>query len=148
MMHAQLESFLAGLGTVRHDEAGAPLRLRGRGGRLTVLRGQVWLTRSNDLADHVLQAGQTLTLRPGDDVVVEAWHRDQPAAWSWQPLPRVQAWVWPLRVLARAAGAAAAGLRFGERGLAALARKAASSASRAQGSISAGDSSACAGTLQ
>ncbi len=146
-MQAQLNSFSSSFGNGVQSVCGAPLRLQGCGGRLTVLRGQVWLTRSNDLADHVLQAGQTLTLRPGDDVVVEAWQRDQPAAWSWQPSRR-QGSVWPLRALARAAGAAAAGLRAGERGFAALARKAASSANRAQGSISAGDSSACAGTVQ
>ena len=110
--------------------------------------GELWVTRSGDLDDHVLASGERLAVARGDDLVLQAWRGDQPAVWDWQPLlparryglrGEVLAWVW-----ARAARA----LRGAAEGFAALARSAAARACRAQGCISAGDSIASAGTLQ
>ena len=67
------------------------LRAR-RAGRLTVATGRVWVTRSGDPDDHVLEAGQTLAVQAHDDVVVEPWQAGAPARLAWQadqarPLP-------------------------------------------------------------
>lgn len=50
-------------------------------GVLQIAQGQVWLTLSGSLADlpgaavdHVLQAGEQLTIAPGQHVVMEAWN--------------------------------------------------------------------------
>jgi hypothetical protein len=97
--------------------------------------GTLWVTRSGDLEDHVLPPGERLAVSRGDDLVVQAWRRDAPAVWDWQPraAPRpyrlrrvLPAWIW--------AGSARA-LRGAAEGLAALARSAAARASRAQGCI-------------
>ncbi len=110
--------------------------------------GALWVTRAGDLEDHVLARGERLAVARGDDLVLQSWHRDQPAVWDWQPLAagagyglrrEVPAWAW-----ARAARA----LRGAADGFAALARSAAARACRAQGCISVGDSMASAGTLQ
>jgi len=139
---------------------GEPLRIDSLGGEFVVLEGRVWLTRRGDTQDHVLGAGQRMVLEPADAVVIEPWHRDQPAVVRWKPCVRADAHprsvvgllrgfaALALRAVAFAAGRVALGLRAEEAGLAALARKAASMARRAQGCISAGDSIASAGTVQ
>ena len=110
--------------------------------------GTLWVTRSGDLDDHVLAYGERLAVGRGDDLVLQAWRRDTPAVWDWQPragpagygLRRaLPAWAWA-RV--------ARGLRGAADGLAALARNAAARACRAQGCISAGDSIASGGAVQ
>ena len=115
---------------------------------LVAREGSLWVTRSGDLDDHVLAAGERLSVARGDDLVLQAWRRGQPAVWDWQPIAdpvgyrlrrALPAWVW-----ARTARA----LRGAADGLAALARNAADRACRAQGCIRAGDSIASAGTLQ
>jgi hypothetical protein len=114
---------------------------------LVAREGALWVTRSGDPDDHVLARGERLAVARGDDLVLQAWRRDQPAVWDWQPLPAARyalrrealAWLW-----ARTARA----LRGAAEGFAALARNAAARACRAQGCISAGDSIASAGTLQ
>lgn len=115
---------------------------------LVAREGELWVTRSGDLEDHLLARGERLAVARGDDLLLQALRHDQPAVWDWQPLRstrryglrrEVPAWLW-----ARAAGA----LRGAAAGLAALARSAAARACRAQGCISAGDSIASAGTLQ
>jgi Protein of unknown function (DUF2917) len=115
---------------------------------LLAREGSLWVTRSGDPDDHFLARGERLSVSRGDDLVLQAWHRDQPAVWDWQPLAapsryrlrrELPAWAWA-RV--------ARGLRGTADGLAALARSAAARACRAQGCISAGDSMASAGTLQ
>lgn len=117
---------------------GAAMRLSAGAGRLTVLQGQVWATADGG-EDHVLTPGQTLPVRDGARVVVEAWQRGQPAVVRWQPRAgALQA----LRFFA----AGLRGAAFGA--FAAFARSAASSASRAQGRISAGDSIASCGALK
>lgn len=115
---------------------------------LTSLAGSVWVTRSGDPDDYVLQAGDRLALSRGEQVTVSALDMDTPALWDWHfaparsPQRRVRdvvasGFVFVARVLERVAA-----------GLAALARSAASMASRAQGCIKAGDSMASAGTVQ
>lgn len=63
-------------------------------GILHVAAGRLWVTldvpgggRPADSGDHVLSAGERLPLRPGSRVVLEAWERDQPAAFDWVPAP-------------------------------------------------------------
>jgi hypothetical protein len=111
----------------------------------------LWVTRAGDLDDHVLACGERLAVARGDDLVLGAWRRDQPAAWDWQPMTTagdyrlrraVLAWAWSRT--ARALRGVAGTLE----GLAARARSAAARACRAQGCIKAGDSIASAGTLQ
>ena len=124
--------------------------------------GALWVTRSGDLTDHVIQRGERLAVARGDDLVLQSWRRDQPAVWDWQARevraaaglsgarhreivrlrPGVPAW---MRRSAATLLRAAAGTLDA---LAARARSAAASASRAQGCIGSGDSIASAGTLR
>lgn len=136
---------------------GDALRLGRRDGEVIAVDGRVWLTRRGDLQDHLLQAGEALRISAGDDAVVEPWAHGEPVTLRWQPRPRqaLRFGAWPalfaaaaLRALAGATGRFAAGLRDAEAGFAALARNAASSACRAQGCISAGDSIASSGALK
>lgn len=119
-----------------------------QGAWLVAREGTMWVTRRGDPDDHVLVRGERLAVARGDDLVLQAWRRDQPAVWDWQPRPArsgyrlrraLPAWAW-----ARTART----LRGVAEGFAALARNAAARACRAQGCISAGDSIASAGTLQ
>lgn len=135
-------------------QAGSARRLSRGGGELVVLQGRVWLTRggrTGDTGDHLVEAGQRVRLVAAQDAVIEPWDRDADAVVQWRPHPQgvlaaAQALV--LRGLAFFAGEAALGLRGLAGAFAALARSAASSASRAQGCISAGDSIACSGALK
>ena len=103
-------------------------------GDLTVLRGRVWLTGECGESDRILSPGQSLRLSDAQAVVIEAWDRGEGASVRWQPRrPLLQSL--PLRGFAGAF-------------FAALARSAASSASRAQGCIKAGDSIASSGALK
>lgn len=107
----------------------------GRGaGELTVSRGRVWLTGQGDGEDRVLGAGECLRLDRAETVVMESIDRARDANVAWHPRRSVFHRL-GLRALAGAA-------------FAALARRAAANASRAQGCISAGDSMACSGALK
>jgi hypothetical protein len=95
----------------------------GRGaGDLTVLAGRVWLTGQGDCEDRVLAAGERIHLDAADAVVVESFDRTQHASVAWRPRNSAFAQL-RLRELFGAV-------------FAALARKAASNASRAQGCMS------------
>jgi len=138
-MNAQLDR-----NSTQRLTAGQALQLGHLGGELTVLEGRVWLTRDNDLGDFVYERGQRVRLAVGEHGVIESLDADRPVVFRWNP--RRQTFVGavlaePLRGLAFLAGAAA-------RGFAALARSAAESACRAQGSISTGDSMASSGALK
>lgn len=120
-----------------------PLSIGAAGGELAVVSGSVWLTRSGDPGDHVLGAGDRIRLQPRQQVVVEPWDRSEWPTLKWQPdagegLGQI---LWrglrtaALRTLAWGATGSAAGLRRAGAGFEALARSAASSASRAQGCI-------------
>jgi hypothetical protein len=54
-------------------------------GELVARDQSLWLTRRGDLDDHVLEPGQRLRLRSGDEVVIEALRRTAPPAWDWHP---------------------------------------------------------------
>jgi hypothetical protein len=127
-------------------------------GVVVVSAGRVWITRDGDGADHVLEAGQQLAVRRGQQLVAEPWGAS-PATLAWQAAPGAAAQasraitlrgaglrVATLRaVVLRAVVVAARGL---EAGLLALARRAASMASRAQGAICTGASMASSGALK
>ena len=123
-------------------------------GELTVVDGRVWVTRSDDLGDHVLEAGRTIRFDAAAGLVVEPWAGSATVRWRRQAQPirlpafLVAGFAAGLRGLADLAGGTAATLRGAEAGLAALARKAASSARRAQFCISGGDSMASSGALK
>src|SRR5262245_32973186 len=133
---------------------GARLWRSRRPGRLSVSAGRVWVTRSGDLDDHVLAAGQVLALGAHEDVVVEPWLDGSSACLSWrsdQPRPLVARAGGLLAALGRLAllGVRAAGLaRVTASRWPALARKAAANDRRAHGSIAAGESRASCGAVQ
>ena len=123
---------------------GQAVQLGRLGGELTVLKGRVWLTRDNDLGDFVFEPGERVRLAVGENGVIKSVNSRETVVVRWNP--RRQSFVGallaePLRGLAFLTGLAATGL-------AALARKAAASACRAQGSISGGDSIASSGALK
>ncbi|NDY92610.1 DUF2917 domain-containing protein [Ideonella sp. TBM-1] len=98
-------------------------------GELCVMPGgRLWVTVQGQPQDHVLAPGQRMAVRPGQVVWVGGWTPGVAARLAWQPrqAPALQRASGVLggsaRLLRRAAG-----------GLLALARKAESSASRAQG---------------
>ena len=132
-----------------HAREARLLRTR-RAGCLTVAAGQVWLTRQGDLDDHVLSPGQTVCLRADERVVVEPWASGTLVQLAWcsnQPRARALRWVDAARAGVRALRAAVL-RRTGAAESTALARNAAASASRAQGCIACGESSASSGGLQ
>jgi Protein of unknown function (DUF2917) len=134
-MNAQLETTLA---------AGRAVKLDRLGGELTAIDGRVWLTRDRDLGDHFIEPGERVLLAAGENAVIEAAQPGRSVTVRWNA--RRQSFFGallaePLRGAAFVTGLAA-------RGFAALARKAAASASRAQGCISGGDSIASSGALK
>jgi hypothetical protein len=78
-------------------------RVAGGPGELTVVDGRVWVTRRGDRDDHVLGAGQRITLSRADAALLEAWDAQAGATVCWQPAPRAG--------LAAAARRLASGLR-------------------------------------
>ena len=140
-MNSQFQVFHGGTFQMHSGDATHLGRL---GGDLTVVEGGVWLTRDGDLGDHFFEAGERVRLTVGENAVIEPSRTGETVSLRWQP--RRQSFVGavlaePLRGLAFLAGVAA-------RGFAALARSAADSACRAQGSISGGDSMASSGALK
>ena len=124
--------------------SGQAMQLGRLGGELTVLEGRVWLTRDNDLGDFVFEPGQRVRLAVGENGVIEALDNGQTVAVRWNP--RRQSFVGAL--LAEPLRGVAFLTRLAANGFAALARSAAESACRAQGSISGGDSMASSGALK
>ena len=131
--------------------AGQPAFIVRGPGELSVLQGRVWLTRDGDMVDHVLARGERIALDFADRAVVETWERDEAATLRWRPVERrapSQVLAGGFRGLAILAGGVAFAFARAEAGFAALARSAASSARRAQGCISPGDSMASSGALK
>jgi Protein of unknown function (DUF2917) len=136
--------------------AGQALQLSPWPGELAVIDGRVWLTRLGDSTDHVLETGQGLRLARGEGAVIEAWQPAAGATVRWtsapQARPRVPfltaATANVLALLAGLSARAARGLAAAASRFEAWARKAASSAKRAQRCIHVGDSMACGGTVQ
>jgi Protein of unknown function (DUF2917) len=122
----------------------------GRGsGVLTVVTGCVWLSRAGDPDDHVLGSGREIRLQRADEAVIEPWQRGEASRLVWRPDLQPRRW--------RDLVTSTLGERLGVRrfGLGALwarlvdrTRNAASSASRAQGSIKAGESMASCGAVK
>lgn len=142
--HSELDPLHTAAKTTLALATGQAMHLGRLGGELTVLEGRVWLTRDSDLGDHRVEAGQRLRLAVGENAVIEPWDAGHAVSLQWKP--RRQGFFGavlaePLRALAWALGAVAAGFS-------ALARSAAASASRAQGCISGGDSMASSGALK
>ena len=82
----------SGLVSPRHRletllRGGAIMPLGSGGGRLEVLHGRVWLTRSGDLDDHVVETGAALTVPAAGQSLIEAWDDSEPALVAWQPTP-------------------------------------------------------------
>ena len=62
------------------------------GGTLRLASGCLWATfdgphqgPANDWGDRVLCAGEQLTVRAGQRLVIEPWRSDTPASFSWHP---------------------------------------------------------------
>ena len=141
--HSELNPRRTAANTTLALATGQAMHLGRLGGELTVLEGRVWLTRESNLGDHRVEAGERLRLAVGENAVIEPWDAGHAVSVQWKP--RRQGFFGavlaePLRALAWALGALA--------GFSALARSAAASASRAQGCISGGDSSASSGALK
>ena len=145
-MNAQLDRNVQrpAAGTLLRVAAGQALPLGRLGGDLTVVAGDVWLTRDGDLGDHIIEPGRRLRLAVDENAVIEAAHTGQAVTVRWNP--RRQSFVGAL--LAEPLRGAAFLTALAARGFAALARNAAASARRAQGCISGGDSIASSGALK
>ena len=128
MMNAKPKSAVLH-GATRHLVPGQALRLPRRGGELTVLRGQLWLTRNNDPGDHFIEAGQRLRLGDHENAVIEPAGSAQGAILRWEP--RCVGFISAL--LARPLSGTAFVALMAARGFAALARNAAAGARRARG---------------
>ena len=100
-MHTQ--DIWSGLVSPRHHvetlRAGTLLPLGASGGRLEVLHGRVWLTRSGDLDDYVVKAGATLDVPAAGQSLIEAWDESEPALVAWQPTPLVERLGAPARAM-------------------------------------------------
>jgi hypothetical protein len=77
MMKAQFYAGQTGILTMRW---GQPLQLSRRPGEFVVTSGRVWVTRTGDLDDHVLEAGQRVVVGGGESLIVEPWHPDERTA--------------------------------------------------------------------
>ncbi|NUZ06470.1 DUF2917 domain-containing protein [Piscinibacter koreensis] len=121
-----------------------PQRLGRRPGRLHVRRGRVWVTRSNDLDDHVLGPGESIAIDDPRVVVVEPWDAAAAALVTWQPQARVAAWLASVEGVAAGASArlVASSLAMVTRGIERLERLRAR-LERLRGGAAAG----CAGTV-
>jgi hypothetical protein len=90
MMHTQ--DIWSGLVSPGHRietllPGGAIVPLGSGGGRLEILRGRVWLTRSGDIDDHIVDTGATVAVPAAGQSLVEAWDDTEPALVAWQPTP-------------------------------------------------------------
>jgi hypothetical protein len=89
MMHTQ--DVWSGLVSPRHHvqtlRGGSIMPLGSGGGELEVLHGRVWLTRSGDLDDHVVESGAVLRVPAAGRSLVEALDESDPALVAWKPTP-------------------------------------------------------------
>jgi hypothetical protein len=77
-----------------------------RDGRLSVHGAAVWITRDGDLDDHVLQPGEDLRVRAGEQLTLEPWRHGTLASLRFEatpaPIARWQRQLW--QTVARLAG--------------------------------------------
>lgn len=122
---------------VRETLAGSSLMREQGFGDLVVLNGRVWMTRADDLDDHLLLPGDRLPISLSQQVVLEPWSGEA-ALVRFEPRaqPRLPGFGDALLLFVAAAfGRLGGGFRRVEAALAARARSAAPSASCAQGCI-------------
>ena len=74
-------------GRLQTLRSGWVMPLGSGGGTLEVLHGRVWITRAGDVDDHIVEDGQTLSIPPSGDALVEAWDDGHPSLVAWQPTP-------------------------------------------------------------
>src|SRR5262245_45782000 len=63
---------------------GQAVKINRATGEFIVKSGRVWLTRPDDLDDHVIEAGQRVVLDHAGAVVLEPWHREGTVI-AWRP---------------------------------------------------------------
>jgi hypothetical protein len=87
MMDTQQSSFLASASSeaLKALPMGHVVALGAGGGEVSILSGQVWLTRAGDLDDHFLGAGESFQVRGSGEILVETWSRSGPALIAWRP---------------------------------------------------------------
>jgi len=87
MMNTQTTSVGSGLpaAALRLLRAGNVLPLGSAGGKLEVLHGRVWMTRSGDPDDHFVDFGQSVVVPASGRVLVEALGDGQTALVAWRP---------------------------------------------------------------
>ena len=86
-MNTQVESPVPGSRRRRFEvlEGGRVLPLGASGGRLEVLHGRVWLTRSGDPDDHFVDRGDAMVVPARGRAIVAAIDDAQPALVAWRP---------------------------------------------------------------
>jgi Protein of unknown function (DUF2917) len=92
MMNTQQSSFLASASAeaLRALPTGHVVLLGTGGGEVSILSGQVWLTRSGDPDDHFIGAGESFQVRGSGETLVETWSDSGPALIAWRPRSLVQ----------------------------------------------------------
>ncbi len=87
MMNTQQSSLLASADpeALRALPNGHVVALGAGGGEVSILSGQVWLTRSGDPDDHFLAAGESFQVRGEGEALVEAWGPGEVALIAWRP---------------------------------------------------------------
>src|ERR1700712_5112172 len=87
MMNTQTTSTLRqpAVGVLQTVRAGRIVPLGSAGGRLEVLHGRVWLTRSGELDDHFVETGESLQVPPSGRALLEGLDDENPALIAWQP---------------------------------------------------------------
>jgi len=84
MMISQYRTIAAWLADGPLAACGATRLRSRRAGRLTVRSGQAWITREGDPEDHVLAAGEALTMGARQEVLVEPWVGGAPVRLAWR----------------------------------------------------------------
>jgi hypothetical protein len=111
---------------------GTPLHFVRRSGELLVQRGSVWVTRTGDLDDYVVEAGGRVVIRRGDAVLVQPWRRGENVQVAWRASSQTWASDVARRVavstgawVSKLAGRLAHGLRRAAHAVAAIGQRAA-----------------------
>lgn len=97
--HTQSHQSAAPLAGTWKLQGGRAMTLQPReSGMLRVARGSLWVTGDgphagplNDQGDRFLQAGEQVRLSRGQRLVIEAWDKQGPSHFSWDPLPQAAA---------------------------------------------------------
>jgi hypothetical protein len=92
MMNTQQSSFLgrAGAEAMKALPNGHVVALGSGGGEVSILSGQVWLTRAGDPDDYFLGAGESFQVRGSGETLIETWQQGAPALIAWRPRSLIQ----------------------------------------------------------